>query len=279
MSPGDLHGYQNVIIYKNNIIVGILVCTHKKGGFVINIVFDEITANILGKQDSHEFNDSVGNIVCLGSVLDIGPISDVNLWQKRMEYFKKNEVNPKTCALEVQFQRIIEDYNTIERCLNQGKEICVWHCNMAFSICSLALLCHMAKESKSEIFIVKCPEEIGNGGGSYTPLFHYVHWGLMTSAQCRSFASAKTCLPIEDRNSYANLWAKLLHENSNLRLLRGDAVISVEDSYFDPVVFEVMDEKAITDNERYIHALEKAGEYIHQEWFFKRLSVCRSSKH
>lgn len=192
-----------------------------------------------------------------------------------MEYFKKNEVNPNTRAFEARFQRINEDYNTIERCLNQSKDICVWHCNMAFSICGLALLCHMAKESKSEFFIVKCPDNIGNRGRSYTPLFPYVHWGLMTSAQCRFFASAKTCLPIEDRNRYADLWVKLLRENSNLRILRGDTVISAEDSYFDSVIFEVMDEKAITDKERYIHALEKAGEYIHQDWFFKRLSVCR----
>ncbi len=239
---------------------------------MLNVVFDKITYDILNEKDADTQNNFIGDTVCLGCTLDIGPIFDESHRFERSEYFKKiYKIIDKT--IPDWLNKLSRDYDTIKRALNQKEKIRVWHCNMAFSICGLALLCYIAKECKSDIFLVQCPEEVGKSNFSYKPLFHYSHWGLMTPKKCRSFLKEETLFSIQQRNHYADLWERFQNEKTNLRIEKNGDIISVQDTYYDDLILNVMNEIAIDDNERYVRALEQAGEYINQIWFFYRMSL------
>lgn len=113
---------------------------------MINIVVDEIIASVLEKHEPREYTVSIGNIVCLGSVLDTGPVSDDDLWHSRMEYFKENELCPDAGALEDHFNQITENYNTMMLCIVLPG--CIY---LYWRIRFYGILCSAAKDNNYHI--------------------------------------------------------------------------------------------------------------------------------
>ena len=147
---------------------------------MLNVVFDELTVAMLNKQDLNTRGPVSEKVVCLGNTLDIGPIFDIDRLSERINYFQRIMGNAGIDYRHIDWQKIVDDYNTIKNVLTEGGNIRVWHCDMAFSVCGLALLCYMAQNSKSEIFLLHCQRDIGNATESYNPLFPHTHWAMMT---------------------------------------------------------------------------------------------------
>ena len=141
--------------------------------------------------------------------------------------------------LEDEFAEEIADINhkinAIENFLANGQAIRLWLSNTANDRCGLYWFCHFAETYPSKISIVLCP------GYENSPNVRTAgirsDWASFNNLNfIAKFAPNVRILDMHEKAAYAREWSLLVKENSPLRILIDNAIVSVEETFFDSII-------------------------------------------
>ena len=123
----------------------------------------------------------------------------------------------------------------VEEILTKGQSVRLWLSNTANDRCGLYWLCYFAKNYSSEISIVLCP------GYEYSRDVRTAHvqqnWASFSDPDfVKKFAPTARVLDEHEKAAYAREWTLLVKENSLLRVLIDNTIVSVDESFFDGII-------------------------------------------
>jgi len=225
----------------------------KRGKKVTEVVFDEITRNVLKearKLTSEKGAEKISeDILCLGTMFNIGDI-DCDLYgDDRISSLSDLLSGGMDRDRLIQYRKEAEQIVSLARA---GETLRVWNSHTAFSLCALYYLCYLLRDSECDIRIVEYPQDrfdptISHGKGS---------WGMMSLKETLTFADK---LPRElsytDKRNYAERWYVLKAQNAAMRIYNGEKMLSVSEDRFDNEFLEIL-EKAEFNKKR------AAGEFM-----------------
>ena len=123
----------------------------------------------------------------------------------------------------------------LEKILADGHDMRLWLSNTANDRCGLYWFCNFAKNYANTISIVMCP------GYEYIPYLQASQvqyaWASFDNPNfVAKFAPTARVLDEHERSAYAREWTLLIKEDSPLRILIDNALVSVEESFFDGII-------------------------------------------
>lgn len=249
---------------------------------MIEIAFDKLTKRHIENLKKKE--NGINDIYLFGTLDDIGPLKSAvphTLYSTRLRYRTKihnayeisyQKVNPEYyeylyLPFREWFDESVEDTKRVKDFLTAGEELRVWSSNMAIMECGLAHLCYSARDSKSKIYIVRCPDD--------KPFDKYgnTHWANINPDHCLQYTELIQELSADERNEYSELWQRLTEENSNLRIIKDGKVISVPDDYFDGMIQAEIDKGHRTHTALLGSCMNFLPEYVNYNWLCYRIEV------
>lgn len=120
---------------------------------------------------------------------------------------------------------------TIEEAMQNNESMRIWLSNNAESMCGFYDLCSRLKDYAGLIVVVQASKQP----------YERNCWGLIKSYERYRYADRERRLTKEVMYEIAADWEKLKKENSNMRLLVNNELISVTDDYFDHMIFEAFE--------------------------------------
>lgn len=180
----------------------------------------------------------VANTIMSYTDLDYGYISDD--FNKSRERWINEFVDEK--YKESFLKSYNENFNRIIKFAKKGNVIRIWVSDNPTSLCGFYHLVNSLKERNCKMIMIKQPEEEG---------YSYNYWSL------NDWNYIKKCLVLEKELSkeqieyYSNEWIRLVNENTKLRIMLDGRIVSVEEDYFDEIIYNLSPEGEFS-----IHKLE-----------------------
>ncbi len=165
------------------------------------------------------------------------------------------------------FDESLEDTQKVMDLLKSGEDLRIWTGNMPHLECSLAHLCYSARNSSSKLYTVKCPDN--------KPIDKYgnTHWVNINPDCCQRYEELIKELSVDERDRYCKIWQRLTKENSNLRIIKNENLISVPDDYFDTMIQAEIDKGYNTHTELLDNCMHNLPEFVHHAWLCYRIEV------
>ena len=207
------------------------------GGGVIKHAIDE---GLIKGNDVIDFFDD----------LSVGPITSLSKIEERVNWLKTNLYPYENEKLLEQFK----DYhnNFFERISKvSGDKIYLWYGNNSRDLCNLMYILTFIKDMYGKIHTVDVSEKVYQI--SKRRKFSPRTVGEILPEKLNDFLPLSKAISKEVCQKYLQSWLKLNNENSNLRVLENDQVISVEEDYFDKIILNHV-------SSRFAHCARTVGE-------------------
>ncbi|MBQ8636689.1 MAG: DUF1835 domain-containing protein [Clostridia bacterium] len=212
---------------------------------MVNIVFgDSIAGNIKMANYYAELNDIIRadlkeNLICFNHDLYYGDIQDNGIGKIR-----KNELNSLYKEYLCGYKRKwtgnyvnpTKNFKQLLKLIHKGETIRFWYSNNTHEFCGFCSILFLLQDeniSNDRILYIKFPDkdvdETGKeieyrGSGSFHPkeLLRYVPTQRVVTDDIREY--------------HIKQWEKALSENSKLRIVLNNEIISVDEDYFDTII-------------------------------------------
>ncbi len=200
-------------------------------------------------------NDSV---VSIGMGLDYGDIVEENkrnddiklLWQ-HFNFMKENDFNNL-------FDNIQSDLDLLIDRASKGENICIWKSNNPYSLCGFYYTCYLLKDYACEVSYVDMPEYIILNN----EIVSYNSFSEVAPNNFNLFLQYEKELTQTLLNYYSSIWENLMVENSPLRAIVNNKLISVPIDFYDTIIrMNIPDSKFIIAS-LISDVLEKSNLYV-----------------
>lgn len=215
---------------------------------MIDVLFGDSAAG--GLKSTREFHEELSEIACLGFMADIGDISESMFGEYRanllfeMLYQRQWGSDPE---MEEELKKLGAHYTKeagkVKRAVEHGEPVRVWVSSAPYSICGMLWLSGLLAKHKAEVYAVELPRFTVNGSS----LTRFSGWG---ECEPKEFAKA---LRLARRVSQVELmansaeWHRLKKENSPLRAVITDRVVSVPEDFYDFLILKYLDDTPVTE--------------------------------
>lgn len=123
--------------------------------------------------------------------------------------------------------------NDLEKLKLNPPQIRVWLDHTPDAQCGLFLLADLLKDSQTEIHIVELPNKVTREDNV---IVEYRSWGEVEPERYGTFLNCEKVLTQNDIFDLANKWQQLKTENSALRVIENDLVMSADINYYDDFI-------------------------------------------
>ncbi len=189
-------------------------------------------------------------VVCLGFMLDIGNIKESvdSQYRKNLIYsmYAQNQYG-KNIEIDEELKLTGEIYANellrLRKYLEDGEIMRIWYSDAPYSRCGFYSLCQMLQNYNNEVHVVKLPEYVVRK----TNITSYSNWGEVSAEEFAEFLSHEKVLTKEEVRMNAQLWAELTEDNSPLRAVINGRVTSVQDDFYDFLIWKRLSYKPIKE--------------------------------
>lgn len=176
--------------------------------------------------------DENNSIVTIGMGFDYGDIADENkrnedlkfLWQ-HFDFMNEEDFNNM-------FETHKNDLELLIDRAGKGENICIWKSNNPNSLCGFYYACHLLRDYACEVSVVEMPEYVVLNN----EIVCYNNFGEVNPENFDLFLQYEKELSQSLLNYYSKLWDKLIEENSKLRAVVNNNVISVPIEFYDCII-------------------------------------------
>lgn len=190
--------------------------------------------------------------------LDYGEI-DCELYdEKRCDIFGYNKISDSDYVYDLSAEEFSNDEDEeeyfkeytsgyvkkilkeISHRLDTGESVRIWYSHCPYSLCGFYWFCNFAKDWDNEIFIVKCPdfESFTNGKAE-----HYIGWGQLNPKDFFYYEKQKRMLYKPEKEMFSKEWEKLRKENSPIRTVINNVLVSVDSDFYDSFIIKQFKKK------------------------------------
>ncbi len=180
-------------------------------------------------------------VICLGFMMDIGSIKEPmdspcrkeligsmyaqNQWEQDEETIKE---------LKNAGDAYVNELYRLKRFLDNGESVRIWYSDAPYSRCGLYSLCQILKDYENKISAVKLPEYVVRD----TNIVSYQSWNEVSAEEFAGFLPHERSLSEEEVRMYNTLWGILVEENSPLRAIVNNRLLSVPEDFYDFLILE-----------------------------------------
>lgn len=180
-------------------------------------------------------------VICLGFIMDIGNIKEpmVSPYRRELIYsmyaqdqWAQDEEIGKELKSAGDFYA--KELQRLKDFLDEGEPVRIWYSDAPYSRCGLYSLCQILKGYENQISAVKVPEYVVREKG----IVSYHSWGEVSAEEFAVFLPYEKPLSKEEILMYAMLWGILVGENSPLRAVINNRVLSVPEDFYDFLIWK-----------------------------------------
>ena len=193
--------------------------------------------------------DSEG-IICLGFHWDIGYLNYSEDSEYRMKlpaslyYGHHCRLHPEDEAeLLEDGKNNLESLKKLQEFAQRKRAFRIWYGRNAMELCGFYYTCDVLKEYDVDIYAVEIPT-ISTAG---TKIRQVSSLGMRHAAEYGDLVKNKMLLTKEMVTYYSSLWQSLKQENTPLRVVVSDILISVPEDFYDNLIMNGFTEKRMTE--------------------------------
>ena len=225
---------------------------------MIEVTFSDSAAGGLkcARAFSHELWES--EVICLGIMADIGDITEPMFGQYRYKLIYKmlyreqwgadKEMRSELKSLGKTYAR---QYTRLKQGIKDGKPVRVWYDGTPASMCGVLWLSGKLAKYKAEVYVVELGRYNTNTdiiANSYSGDVSVIRrdWG---ECEPREFAEALLLsrrVSREELTANSIKWQRLVNENSRLRAVISEQVVSVPVSFYDFLILRYLGKRPTT---------------------------------
>lgn len=213
-------------------------------------------------------------VICLGVMLDIGdikaPVSSD--YRKNLIY---SMLYQEQCGSNPEMQKellqvgneYVKELSRLKKYVEDGEHIRIWYSKSPYSICGLYFVCDYLKQYKNQICVVKLPEYRVKAN----IIIEYQNWGEVAAEEFSYFLKYQEELSEHERRMFASKWLELVEENSKLRVVVNNQLISAPEIFYDDIIWNSLGNKTIKQARLIGNMLGKYRIGIGDWWYAKRI--------
>ncbi len=210
--------------------------------------------NFYAEQSSIEVLKNRDIFLHLNLHLDIGKLGSNIFSDERIEFLSKIR-NPKCKPESIGFNSLKENMlNCYDKIIYYAKNelpFCIWNHKTPASLCGLAFICDVLKDYSCPVFIFDIPYyEISSSNPKH--IDHTLNYNEISVKHYSNYFSSNHLMSNKILNHYAKIWHKLLSDNSPLRSIINDKIISVPEDFYDFMIKDILGHTPI--NQRQLHS-------------------------
>lgn len=179
-------------------------------------------------------------VICLGFIMDIGDIKEPmeSLYRRELIYsmYAQNQWAQDE-EIEVELKNAGDFYTKelqrLKDFLDEGESVRIWYSDAPYSRCGLYSLCQILEGYDNQTSAVKLSEYVVCGEN----VVSYHNWGEVSAEEFAAFLPYEKQLSKEEIRMYAMLWGILIEENSPLRAVINNKVLSVPEDFYDFLIW------------------------------------------
>ncbi len=190
------------------------------------------------------------DVICLGSLLDIGDIQKPVFGTYRANllynlYYQNQHGEDREAKAELKQLCGVysSEYDRLIDRLKKGEPIRVWYSSAPYSLCGMLWLCRELRGLISEMSVVKLPSVTVKRNSAVS----YSSWGEVEPNRFKYFLKKSRVLKPDEIALYAHYWECLQCENAPLRAVLNGSVISVPASFYDFLIFKNLGKEHIQE--------------------------------
>lgn len=180
-------------------------------------------------------------VICLGFMMDIGSIKEPMDSPYRKELIGSMYAQNQWEQDEETIQELknagdayVNELYRLKRFLDSGESVRIWYSDAPYSRCGLYSLCQILKDYENKISAVKLPEYIVQD----TNIVSYQSWNEVSAEEFAGFLPYERALSEQEVRMYNTLWGILAEENSPLRAIVNNRLLSVPEDFYDFLIWE-----------------------------------------
>ena len=214
---------------------------------MVNIVFgDSIAGSIKMANYYAELDDSIRadlkeNLICFNHDLYYGDIQDNGIGKIR-----KSELNSLYKEYLCGYKRKwtgkyvnpSKNFKRLLKLIRKGETIRFWYSNNAHEFCgfcSVLFLLQNENISSDRILYIKLPDKDIDENGKE---IEYFSSGAFDPKELLRYVPTQKVLTNDIRDHHIRQWEKALRENSKLRIVKNNEILSVSEDYFDTIIMD-----------------------------------------
>lgn len=223
---------------------------------MLEVVFSDSEKGLLKhvSKTTNKLNEN-NSIVSIGMGLDYGDITNQNkrnedlkfLWQ-HFNFMKENDFT-------ILFNNIQSDLDLLIDRASKGENICIWKSNNSNSLCGFYYTCYLLKDYACDVSFVDMPEYITLNN----EILSYNSFGEVSPENFHLFLQYEKELPQNSLNYYCSLWENLMQENSQLRAVVNNKLISVPIDFYDTIIRQYIPQDDFIMSNLISDVIEKAN--------------------
>lgn len=188
--------------------------------------------------------------VCLGFALDIGDIRKPVTGEYRAKLLC-NLLYQEQWGADIEMKNELERLGSVYRSelarllkhVKSGESVRMWTSKCSYSMCGELWLSELLLHYGCEVYYVELPGFISDDGFA----IEYTSWGECEPGAFLDSIHLQKILPREVLVNNVCEWKKLVNENSMLRAVITDRVVSVSTSFYDFLIWKYLGNKPINE--------------------------------
>lgn len=224
---------------------------------IISMVFDGPTAYFCAgrkkppqKERGEWIEGTSDEVICLGFMLDIGELNQdiCGEYRKNLIYSMLNQGQwDSDSEIDKEFREAgnvyIRELERLKAFLETGEDIRIWYSRSAYSLCGLYHVCSLLMHYSNRIFLVELPEY----SIDKNVVSSHQNWGEIAADEFSVFLGYQREINQMEVKRYAQIWTELVADNSPLRSLVNNHVISVNEDFYDFLIWKRLTTKPIKE--------------------------------
>lgn len=189
-------------------------------------------------------------VICLGFMLDIGELNQdiCGEYRKNLIYSMLNQEQwDSDSEIDKELREAgnvyIRELERLKAFLETGEDIRIWYSRSAYSLCGLYNVCSLLMHYSNRIFVVELPEY----SIDKNVISSYQNWGEIAAEEFSLFLEYQREICHMEVKRYAQMWTELVDDNSPLRSLVNNHVISVNEDFYDFLIWKRLTTKPIKE--------------------------------
>ncbi len=211
------------------------------GAFAVGFVNKELSAEQLKElsekvksEEEERCRNAVPlprNEVCwIDPVLSFGRINNADFWDMRAKVYRELYYEP--LAEDLAERNIIESKKNTAKLAECDDRIRIWSDHTPDSMCAMLFAAYILKDTRAELSYVELPYAAANGT-------MYRCWGEIRPYEFSRLAEEYEHPVTKDQlTNMADAWGRLCFENSSLRAVINNRVLSVSEDFYDSIIIE-----------------------------------------
>lgn len=180
-------------------------------------------------------------VICLGFIMDIGNIREPMDSPYRRElicsmYAQDQWAQDEEIGAELKSAGdfYAKELQRLKDFLDDGESVRIWYSDAPYSRCGLYSLCRILQGYDNQISAVRIPDYVVRDKS----IVSYHSWGEVSAEEFAAFLPYEKPLSKEEIHMYAMLWGILAEENSPLRAVVNNRVLSVPEDFYDFLIWK-----------------------------------------